>query len=368
MSSVRHPKLLLLIGTPGTGKRPLASYLERERGFVHVDFEHSATRRRFLARGNAALRSELAHVASGSRGVVITWAAGNTGQLDDVKRLRALGVQPVWFDSDRGAACQAHYAGARRPPNFRYVEAFEPDGTFRAVESVVGELLERPRRTLKLPRLAVNRTAADLRIGAVAIASGLAGAAVATALVLTGIGATQAKGHRTALAGGAAASSRVAVAPRHTPVKHVPALPRAGLLVSGESLAGVKLGDSKAKVEALWGRGFTVCGGCKPAMWLYLYPPPADPVGAGVEFRNGRVVAVFTLGGPSGWHTETGIRVGQILDNPTGATSDAGTWQTCAGYSAKSTRTTSDAVTSILTQGAAVYGFALTRPSVSPCH
>jgi hypothetical protein len=26
------------------------------------------------------------------------------------------------------------------------------------------------------------------------------------------------------------------------------------------------------------------------------------------------------------------------------------------------------AVTSILTQGSAVYGFALTRPSVSPCH
>ena len=38
------------------------------------------------------------------------------------------------------------------------------------------------------------------------------------------------------------------------------------------------------------------------------------------------------------------------------------------GYSAKATLTTHDAVTSILTQGSAVYGFALTRPSVSPCH
>ena len=157
----------------------------------------------------------------------------------------------------------------------------------------------------------------------------------------------------------AAPVARVAV------VHHVAALPERGVLVSGRSLAGVELGDSMAKVKALWGGRFTRCGTCRPAMWFYWYPPPADPQGAGVQFSHGRVVAVFTLGSPAGWHTETGIRVGQILDNPT---KPGSRWLSCAGYSAKATRTTPDAVTSILTQGSAVYGFALTRPSVSPCH
>ena len=96
---------------------------------------------------------------------------------------------------------------------------------------------------------------------------------------------------------------------------HVAALPKQGVLVSGASLAGVRLGDTMASVKALWGGHFTRCGSCKPAMWFFFYPPPQDPVGAGVEFQNGKVVAVFTLGGPAGWHTETGIKVGEILSN-----------------------------------------------------
>ena len=137
--------------------------------------------------------------------------------------------------------------------------------------------------------------------------------------------------------------------------------------MSGASLAGVRLGDTMASVKALWGGHFTRCGSCKPAMWFYFYPPPDDPVGAGVEFRNDRVVAVFTLGGPTGWHTETGIKVGQILNSQYNGKTKS-TWLSCAGYSAQLTRSSGSSVTSILTQGAAVYGFALTRPSVSPCH
>jgi hypothetical protein len=120
-------------------------------------------------------------------------------------------------------------------------------------------------------------------------------------------------------------------------------------------------------VRALWGSHFTHC--CSPGTWFYVYPPPSDPVGAAVEFRNGRVVAVYTLGEPAGWHTETGIRVGQIIDNPTAAKgTSTSKYVACAGYGAKSTRSASGAVTSLLTQGASVYGFALTAPSVSPCH
>ena len=69
-----------------------------------------------------------------------------------------------------------------------------------------------------------------------------------------------------------------------------------------------------------------------------------------------------------GWRTTTGIKVGQLLNNPDGESSDGSTWLDCAGYSAKATPNGNGAVTSILTLGASVYGFALTRPSVSPCH
>jgi hypothetical protein len=146
---------------------------------------------------------------------------------------------------------------------------------------------------------------------------------------------------------------------------HVPALPKQGILVSNRSLAGIHLGDSQATVRQLWGGHFTRCGGCKPVTWFYFYPPPADPVGAGVEFEQGKVVAVFTLGSPEGWRTSSGIRVGQILGFPHAGDPQ---WTSCNGYSAKPSTRSGTAVASILTQGAAVYGFALTRPSVSPCH
>jgi hypothetical protein len=139
--------LLLLIGTPGAGKRPLGSYLERERGFTHLSFENPETRERYLGAGPAALRARIDRLREGGTGVVITWAAGDTEQLREVRRLVAQGAAAVWCDSDRGAACRAHYAGARRVPRFDFVDTFEADGSFRPVETVVGELLERrPRR------------------------------------------------------------------------------------------------------------------------------------------------------------------------------------------------------------------------------
>ncbi len=185
------------------------------------------------------------------------------------------------------------------------------------------------------------------------LASALAGAATATAIVLTGIGAATSGGHQ---AGPALAFAGPT---------HAAALPRQGILVSNESLAGIRLGDSRAAVKKLWGGHFTRCGGCTPETWFYFYPPPADPVGAGVEFASGKVVAVFTLGSPAGWRTSNGIKVGEILGFPRAGDPQ---WLSCNGYSAKPEARSGTAVTSILTQGAAVYGFALTRPSVSPCH
>ena len=134
--------LLLLIGTPGTGKRPLGSYLERDRGFAYLNFENRETRERYLGAGPAMLRTRIDGLRAGGRGVVITWAAGGTEQLRDVRRPVSQGAAAVWCDSDRGAACRAHYADARRVPRFHFVDTFEADGSFRPVEAVVWELLE----------------------------------------------------------------------------------------------------------------------------------------------------------------------------------------------------------------------------------
>jgi hypothetical protein len=142
------------------------------------------------------------------------------------------------------------------------------------------------------------------------------------------------------------------------------ALPRQGVLVHGESLAGVQLGDTEDDVRARWGHNFTVCANCSVTTWFYIYPT-GDPFGAAVKFRDGRVTAVFTLGAPTGWHDDEGVRVGQLLEPQEPGEGDE-TWRGCMGYGAKSTRE-GEAVSSVLTQGLAVYGFALTRPSEPVC-
>jgi hypothetical protein len=351
--------VLLLIGTPGTGKRPVGQYLATEKGFVHLDFGNAATREDLLDLGEPELRARLAQLREGGHGVVITWGAGEPDQLDEVDRLISVGAELIWFDSDRGAACRAHFADAPHPPPFHFVDPFDAEGRFRPVNAVVEELLTpRPRLRPVPARARAGRLAAEARVrygDALAFLAGAAAATAALLVVATGTSSQQPQPRPVLASGGGAVAH------------HVAALPKRGVLVSGASLAGVRLGDTMAKVKALWGGRFTRCRDCKPRMWFYLYPPPDDPVGAGVEFDGGRVVAVFTLGAPSGWHTETGIRVGQILSSQFDGKPKS-KWLSCAGYSAQLTRSSTNSVTSILTQGAAVYGFALTRPSVSPCH
>ena len=63
----RSAPLILLFGTPGTGKRPVGSYLEEEHGFVHVDLGDRAASERLLASGEAGLREEIATPRSGQR-------------------------------------------------------------------------------------------------------------------------------------------------------------------------------------------------------------------------------------------------------------------------------------------------------------
>jgi hypothetical protein len=334
-------RLLLITGTPGTGKRPLGSYLEAERGFVHVDLDSRATRTRLLRGGEDELRNELGAVASSTRKVVVTWTFTSETQLAYVEVMRGLGFEWIWMDGDRGTAYDAFVAETATDPP-RYVDAFEPEGSFRAMETVVGEL--RRRRVLQRRRPAKGRGAAIPRPA------------------WAGIAAFAAVG--TAAAGAYLAGAFDQAQPVRVSVAHSPAgiFPVNGVLVPGKSLGGIRLGDTGGKVLTMWGRDFTMLPG-QPMTWLYM-TPTGDPYGAGVSFRDGKVIAIFTLGQIKGWRRSDGLRTGQIygkFNDPAGKTT------ACVGYGAMSTRT-GDAVTSILMNGQSIYGFALTRPRVPVCH
>ena len=344
-------RLLLITGTPGTGKRALGHYLAARDGFAHVDLDSADARARFLAGGGRGLRAEVAAYRKADLDLVVTWSARAGTYLPYLRALRSLGFEWIWFDGDRGAASPAFRAPFGMRP--RFIDTFEPDGSFRPLESVVTELLQpRPAPVRLRERLGVHgRRARQTLAAGIAVAATAAAAAGAFLLGGTGGGGAPRAVHAAAL------QARTA----HAQPAH---LPRAGVLVTGRSLAGVKLGDSAAEVRRVWGQRFVVCRGCKPTTWFYTYSSD-DPLGAGVKFRHGRVIAVFTLGSPRGWRNDRGLHVGELLD-PFNDPSTASKWVTCTGYGAKSVRT-GDAISSVLTLGESVYGFALTRPSEPVC-
>ena len=84
--------------------------------------------------------------------------------------------------------------------------------------------------------------------------------------------------------------------------------PRAGLVVPGKSLGGLRLGSTRAEVSATWGSRHGVCRDCRAQTW-YFNLRKFEPQGAGVSFRRGRVVALFTVWSPQGWRTDRGLRI-----------------------------------------------------------
>jgi hypothetical protein len=79
--------------------------------------------------------------------------------------------------------------------------------------------------------------------------------------------------------------------------------------VPGKSLGGVRLGSTGMQVSAAWGSRHGVCRDCRTPTW-YFNLRAFEPQGAGVAFRRGRVVALFTVWSPQGWHTDRGLRIG----------------------------------------------------------
>jgi hypothetical protein len=84
--------------------------------------------------------------------------------------------------------------------------------------------------------------------------------------------------------------------------------PRAGVVVPGKTLGGVRLGATPAQVRSAWGSRHGTCRGCRATTW-YFNRRPFEPQGTGVTFRRGRAVALFTLWSPPGWHTDRGLRI-----------------------------------------------------------
>ena len=85
--------------------------------------------------------------------------------------------------------------------------------------------------------------------------------------------------------------------------------PRKGLFAPGKSLGGLRLGMTPAQVKAAWGADYGRCRGCPQPTWYYTYRR-YHPHGAAVQFRRGRVQAIFTLWAPSGWKTTKGLYIG----------------------------------------------------------
>jgi hypothetical protein len=85
--------------------------------------------------------------------------------------------------------------------------------------------------------------------------------------------------------------------------------PRAGLVVPDRSLGGLELGATRSHVRATWGSRFGVCRDCRERTWYFNFRR-FEPQGAGVSFRRGRAVALFTLWSPPGWRTGRGLAIG----------------------------------------------------------
>lgn len=141
-------------------------------------------------------------------------------------------------------------------------------------------------------------------------------------------------------------------------------LPQHGALVPGRSLGGLRLGMTRAQVQQAWGTEFGRCRPCNRETWYFNYAK-FHPEGGAVQFRNGRLDAVWTLWKPPGWHVGAltlgassaalAARYGALVTVP------------CGSYDARVA--TKGAVTTVFYVYAnQLWGFGLSRPGGSPCH
>jgi hypothetical protein len=133
------------------------------------------------------------------------------------------------------------------------------------------------------------------------------------------------------------------------------------LLVPGQSLGGIRIGDTPARVTQLWGRRHGLCRSCARLTWFYN-ERPFKPQGLAVTFRRGRVAAAYTIWQPPGWKTTRGVRTGDPSASMT-AVYGALPRVACPGYDTYSL----GPGTRIYVEDDRVWGFGLTRPGEPPC-
>jgi hypothetical protein len=139
--------------------------------------------------------------------------------------------------------------------------------------------------------------------------------------------------------------------------------PPAGVLLPGRSLGGLRLAMTAGEVRAAWGSDFGRCRTCVHPTWYYNYAS-FRPKGAGVEFRAGRVSAVFTLWAPSSWHTPKRLGIGDPAARVTrlyGALPQV----RCGMYDALTMY--GPTTTSFYIREQKVWGFGLSRAGVPVC-
>lgn len=140
--------------------------------------------------------------------------------------------------------------------------------------------------------------------------------------------------------------------------------PGAGVLVPGRSLGGIELGATKADVERRWGRAYGVCRNCTEETWYFNFFA-FQPRGAGVELRDGRVAAVFTLYQPPGWRTTRGLTLGDSVARVT-AVYGALVRRECGGY-AVLVLPGARATTAFYVLDDMLWAFGLSSPGVPLC-
>jgi hypothetical protein len=141
-------------------------------------------------------------------------------------------------------------------------------------------------------------------------------------------------------------------------------LPRAGALVPGRSLGGVRVGESPGAVRATLGHSYGTCRGCPRRTWYFTYQPFSQ-AGLAVEFDHSRVSAIYTLWRPQGWHAPHGLRFGAT---PLTVHNRVGTLRTisCAGYVVL-VRDTFQARTAYFIYAGRLWAFGLFRRGATPC-
>lgn len=140
--------------------------------------------------------------------------------------------------------------------------------------------------------------------------------------------------------------------------------PTNGVVVPSRSFDGLRLGASTSAIEARWGQRHGRCGDCRRTTW-YFNTRPFQPRGVGVELRNGRAVAFFTLWKPRGWRTNRNLNLGDPVARITEVYGPL-TRLECGTYYAL-TLETARTLTAFYVVDEQLWGFGLMRPDVPAC-